>query len=521
VRPLPGRIEESFLRRVERLPEETRLLLVVAAAEPVGDPALVWRAAGRLGIPAQAAMPAAQALLLEFGARVRFRHPLVRSVVYRSASLSDLQKVHAALAEATDPEVDPDRRAWHRAQATVGPDEDVAAELERSADRAQARGGLAAAASLERSAELTLDPARRAQRVLTAAQAKHRAGAPDAALGLLAAAQAGSLDEVGRARVDQLRAQIAYSQDRGSEAPRLLLRAAKRLESLDAGLARETYLDALWAAQFAGRLARGGELLEVARAALAAPPAQPARTSDLLLDGLATAFVEGYVSGAPMLKQAVSAFRRRSMSSEEELRWLWLAGVVALNLWDDESFEILADRHIQLGRKTGALSVLPIAMSARITAHTFAGELLAAAELVEEVRTVTEAIGTRFPPYGPLTVAAWQGREAEVTKLIETTLREVTARGEGQGVATVHHARAVLYNGLGHYAEALVAAIATQLPEAEGLTISNLALPELIEAAARTGQAEQGTGALRRLSAMTRASGSDWALASRRARGRC
>jgi AAA ATPase domain len=317
VPPLSARLQESFLRRVQSLPEETRLLLLVAAAEPVGDPALVWRAATRLGLSIEAGGHAGAAGLLEIGGRVVFRHPLVRSAVYRAASVGHRQKVHAALAEVTDPEVDPDRRAWHRAQATSGPDEDVAAELERSAGRAQARGGLAAAAAfLERAVGLTLDPARRAQRALAAAQSKHLAGAPDAALGLLAAAGAGPLDDLERARLDVLRAQIAYSQHRGSDAPPLLLRAARRLESLDVAFARETYLDALWAARFAGRLAPGSGVLEVAPAALAAPaPLRPPHAPDLLLDGLATQFTKGYAAGVPMLQQAVrrlSTFLRQN-----------------------------------------------------------------------------------------------------------------------------------------------------------------------------------------------------------------
>ncbi|MEA2129926.1 MAG: hypothetical protein QOJ85_2817, partial [Solirubrobacteraceae bacterium] len=293
--PLSGPIEYSFRRRLAALPAKTQRLLLLAAAEPVGDSVLVWRAADRLGIGVEAVDAAETAGLCEFGARVRFRHPLVRSAVYRAASPEDRRVMHRALAEATDADIDPDRRAWHRAQAAPGPDEDVAADLERSAGRAQARGGLAAAAAfLEQAAALTPGSARRAERALAAAQAKHQAGAPDAALGLLAAAQAGPLDELQRARVDLLRGQIAFAVNRGRDAPPLLLAAAKRLEPLDVGLARETYLDALWAAMFVGNLADGGGLPEVARAARGAPPAsQPARAADLLLDGLALLNTDG------------------------------------------------------------------------------------------------------------------------------------------------------------------------------------------------------------------------------------
>ena len=270
---LPGRIEDSFRRRLEVLPAATQRLMLVAAAEPAGEPALVWRAAERLGIGAEAVAPAADAGLLTIGERVTFRHPLVRSAVYRAASPAERRAAHQALADATDPQADPDRRAWHRAQATLGPDEDVASELERSASRAQARGGLAAAAAfLERSAALTLDPARRAERALAAAQAKYQAGAFDATLGLLATAEAGPPDQLRRARADLLRGQIAFSSSRGSDAPPLLLKAARQFEPLDPRLARETYLDALAAATFAGRLALGGGMREVAEAARMAPP---------------------------------------------------------------------------------------------------------------------------------------------------------------------------------------------------------------------------------------------------------
>jgi DNA-binding CsgD family transcriptional regulator len=513
VLPLPGRIEESFVRRVEGLPAQTRLLLVVAAAEPVGDPALVWRAARWLKLSIEVSDYAEMAGLLEIGGQMVFRHPLVRSAAYRAASPGDRRKAHAALAEVTDPQADPDRRAWHRAQATLGSDEDVAAELERSAGRAQRRGGLAAAAAfLDRAAGLTPDPVLRAQRALDAAQAKHLAGAPDAAQRLLTAARAGPLDALGRARIDVLHAQIAYSQNRGSEAPMLLLRAARQLEPLDPGLARHTYLDAFWAAQFAGRLARGGGVLEVARAAVAAPvPPGPPRASDVLLDGLVTQFTSGYAAGVPLLRQAISAFRNKNVSTEEEIRWLWLASHAAGVLWDDESWHVLTARHVELARGAGALSVLPIALTARIMALTFAGDLVTAAQFTDEVRTAAEASGSQLWPYGSMVVAAWRGWETEAARLIEVTLQEVTSRGEGQGVAAAQYARAVLYNGLGRYDEALSAAeLASERPD--GLASSNSGPLELIEAAARSGQAERASGALQRLTETTSASGSDWAL---------
>jgi DNA-binding CsgD family transcriptional regulator len=510
---LTGRIEESFQRRLEALPEETQRLLLIAAADPVGDPVLVWGAAERLGTASEALRPAENVGLLEIGTDVRFRHPLVRSAVYGAASPSERQAAHSALAEATDPESDPDRRAWHRAQATAGQDEEVAAELERLAGRAQARGGVAAAAAfLERAVGLTRDPARRAKRALAAAQAKHLAGAPDAAAALLAMAQSGPLDEFGRAQVDLLRAEMAFASSRGSEAPPLLLAAAKRIEPLDVGMARETYMEALFAAQFAGRLARNGGLREVAQAARAAHPAvEPPRAYDVLLDGLATRFTEGYSAGAQMLKRALSAFSGERITSEEELRWGWLAGHAAVDLWDDETWQAVATRQVKLARETGALAVLPLALIQRIAAHTFAGERAAARSLNEELEVVTEAIGIHLPPYGALLIAAWGGREDEMLELIETTRKEVLARGEGVGLTITHWASAVLYNGLARYDEAFAAAeLASEHPE--DLGFSNWGLAEMIVAGVRSGNAKRAAEAAQRLSELTLASGTDWAL---------
>jgi hypothetical protein len=400
---LPRRIEESFRRRVEALPAQTRLLLP-AAAEPTGDPVLLWRAAGRLGIGAAAAQPVAEAALVEFSGRVRFRHPLVRSAVYQSASLEEKQEVHRALAKATDPAVDPDRRAWHRAHAAPGPDEDVAAELERSADRVQARGGLAAAAAfLERATVLTPNPAQRAGRALAAAQAKVQAGGSGAALDLLAMAEAGPLSEFQRARADLVRAQLAFATSRGSDAVPLLLQAAKQLEPIDAGLARATYLDAMIAANFAGRLAGpGADVLAVARAVSAAPPPLHAPgASDLLLDGLATHYNEGYATALPILRRALIAFGG-GMPADQELRWLSLAFAAAIHIWDDDRAEVLSRRYVERARKVGALIELPLALSRRVYVVLFAGELTAAATLVEEVQAATEATGTNFTPYAAM-----------------------------------------------------------------------------------------------------------------------
>ena len=513
-RPLASRIENSFHRQFRSLPRDTQRLLLTAAADPTGAMTLLWRAAQLQRIPADAAEPAEAQGLIELGARVHFGHPLVRSAVYQAASPSDRRAAHHALAEATDPEVDPDRRAWHRAHAAKGPDETVAAELESSAGRAQARGGLAAAAAfLERATELTPDPPRRAARALAAAQAKVRAGAFEAAVNLLDAAEAGPLDEFQRARVDLLRAQLAFAANRGGDAPPLLLRAAKRLEPIDAELARETHLDALNAALFAGRLASpGGTPQEVAAAARAAPrPPYPPRAPDLLLDGLAANISEGYATGSPLLRRALTAFDQET-SADEDPRWLWLACTAAIHLWDDARWDTLSGRYLHLTRAAGALSELPLALSQRAAVLLFTGELAAVDSLVEEVQVVTEATGSRLTPYGSLALAALRGREAEMSTLATATKDEAAQRGEGIGIGLSDWATAVLYNGLGHYQNAMAAAetASAYLPQVSPSV--NWGLIELVQAAARCGLPARAAEALRRLSESTSASGSDWAL---------
>jgi DNA-binding CsgD family transcriptional regulator/tetratricopeptide (TPR) repeat protein len=395
----------------------------------------------------------------------------------------------------------------------VGPDEEVAAELECSAGRAQLRGGLAAAAAfLERAVALTLDPGLRAKRALAAAQAKHLAGANTTALGLLVIAEAGPLDELGRARIDLLRAHIEHSRNRGSDGTTLLLAAAERLERLDARLARETYLDGLSAAAFVGRRTLFGGVVGVAHAAIAGPPApQPPRTADLLLDGLATRFTAGYAAGAPVVRRAMNAFLRDGSTREEELREVWLACRAAVDLWDDDLWEALATSHLQRAREVGALTMLPLALSQRISYHAFAGELAAAASLIEEMHAATEATGSHIPPYGPLVLAAWRGREAEASQLIEAIVEEAVPRGEGLGVTVTEWARAVLYNGLGRYEDALAAAERAS-GHPEDLAVFNWGLAELIVAAVRSGNMERAAAALEQLSEITRASGTDWAL---------
>ncbi|MHB8234182.1 MAG: AAA family ATPase, partial [Solirubrobacteraceae bacterium] len=362
---LSGRIEESFGRRLQALPEDSRRLLLLAAAEPLGDPLLLWRAARDAQVPATAAAAAEREELIAIGARVTFRHPLVRSAVYRSASAAQQRAAHLALAAATDGGAEPDRRAWHLAAAAAGPDEAVAQELERSAGRAQARGGLAAAAAfLDRSVTLSIDPVRRAERALAAADASLRAGDFDTALGLLATVEADSLSELQRARVDRLRAELAFAELRGSDAPPLLLRAAKTLEPLDPRLARETYLDAWSAALFAGRFARAGDLLEVSREVRGAPPAtQPSHPSDLLLEGFSLLYTDGRRAATNRLQQAAQGFASEDAGAEEVLRWGWLATIAAVVVWDHDCCVAVAAHCVQLARDSGALEVLTVALN--------------------------------------------------------------------------------------------------------------------------------------------------------------
>jgi DNA-binding CsgD family transcriptional regulator len=509
---LASRVEAGFMRRLELLPVETRRLLLAAAIDPVGDVTLLRRAADRLEIGADAAAAAEAAGLVEMGARVRFRHPLVRSAVYRAASLPDRQEAHRALAEVTDADIDPDRRTWHRAQAAPGPDEDVAVELERSAARAQARGGVAAAAAfLERAAALTQNRARRAQRALDAAQSKLHAGAFEPAAALLDLAEGGPPDGLRRARIDLVHAEIAFAQNRGSEAPPLLLAAARRLERLDVALARETYLEAISAAIFAGHLARGPGLREVAEAARGAPPPQLPQVPDRLLDALAVRFTDGYSASVPIVQRAVQAFCDEAMSGQEALRWLWLASTSPSDLWDHERWYVLASRHVTITREAGALSELPLALNSCVYPHLFAGELAVAASLVEEARTVSEATGSNLAPYGALGLAALRGREREARTLLDATMSEAAPRGEGIAVTMTHWANALLCNGLGQYEDALAAAREAARHQQE-LTVPRWGLAELVEAAAHSGAPELASDALERLSEATRASGTDWAL---------
>jgi DNA-binding CsgD family transcriptional regulator len=508
---LSGRIEESFVRRLQPLPAETQQLLLLAAADPTGDPVLLWRGAERLGIAPDAADEARYQQLVSIGQLVTFRHPLVRSAVYRSARMPERRAVHLALADETDPDADPDRRAWHFASAAAGPDEKVAAELEQSAARAQARGGLAAAAAfLQRAVELSADARHARTRALDAAHASLNAGGYDAALAMLAVAKSGSLDDLEQGRLQLLEGMAAYAQRRGSDAPPLLLRAARTLASLDASLARETYLDAWGAALFAGKLARGGSLYDVsvqARAAL--PPSGRSRACDVLLDGFSTLFTDGRPAATSFLKRAATEFAGDAATVDEVRRWGWLATVGAVVVWDYENCVAIAERDVQLAREAGALTVLAVALNILTQAVAMSGDFTRAEQLIEEANLVTDATGTQVLQYGALYLRAFQGRAADVARLGDATTREANASGQGTALEFVDLANAVICNGTGRSREAIAPAQAAADATPE-LVVAGWALLELIEAAARSGELEIANRALERLADRNVVDKTDW-----------
>lgn len=505
-------LEGTFGRQLDALPAATRRLLALAAADPAGDPSLMWAAADVLGLDADAAEPAIEAGLAEITTRVRFRHPLIRSTAYRSVPLSDRRRIHAALASVTDAAVDPDRRAWHLGHAAIGPDDTVAGELERAAGRVQARGGMAAAATfLERASMLTRDPARRCDLVIAAASAKAQAGALDGVADLLAVAEGTRLTDLQRAQMDLVRAQLAFVSSRGNDAAPLMLGAARRLESIDAALARDTYLEAMSAAVFAGRLAVDGGVLEVSEAASAATRAlDHPRPADLLLDGMSTQHSSGFDKGLPAVQEALRSYGD-GMTAQEELRWLWLACIAAAHVWDMDRLTTLALRHIQLARDIGALSQLPLGLSSHISALLFCGRLTDASAEIDDMHAQIEAMGNNMTPYGAISLAAMRGDRTTLQALCDATTDDATRRGEGIGLTVIAWAKAVLHNGFGEYREAVRQGGYATAYRGD-CTSSGWALVELVEAASRTGQADVAAEALERLAEMTTPSATDWGL---------
>ena len=493
---LPAQIEDHYLGRIRALPEPTQHLMLLAAADPVGDAALLWRAAQSLGIERWAAEPAEADQLLEIGAGVRFRHPLVRSAVYHAASTADRRAAHRALASATDPEVDPDRRAWHRAHAANGPDEEVAAELLRRANDAERRGGVAAAAAfMEWAAMLTPDLGARALRALAAAGAKFQAGDFATAESLLATADAGLLDELGRAQVERMRAQIAFDLRRGSDAPGLLLHAARRLERLDAELARETYLEGLVAGIYAARLANDTKAADLAIAARSAPLGpEPLPARQQLLLGLAIRLTEGYAAAVPTLTNALGSYRAEG----PQLDWLSVAyNLAAMDLWDDNAWFELASSQADMARSTGRLVLLPYALDYLAGFYILTGEFSRASGLVTEAEGLALGARAETLPYISLRLAAWRGQNAVALDLAEVMMRGALSRGEGCAITVTEYAIAVLYNGLGQYQLALEAA--QKAAAADEVVTSSWALYELVEAASRCGREAMARDAAERL----------------------
>jgi DNA-binding CsgD family transcriptional regulator len=507
-RDVPRRIEERYSARARRLPPATQKLLLLAAADPVGDAALLWRAAEVLEIDKEAAVPALNEQLMEIGARVRFRHPLVRSAVYQSAPTLDRRAVHKALASVTDRATDGDRRAWHRAQATEAPDEDVARDLLECANDAQRRGGIAASAAfLERAASLSPDPKERAIRALAAARAKFDAGDLAVAGLLVQTADELPLDEVGKAQVARLRGQIAFDTRRGKEAPAMLLSAARRLEQVNPDAAQDAYLETLLAVIYAGGNASETHVADVARAALSAQlPLERSNATHQLRVGLATRLVDGPSAATPSLIRSLRAYRHE----EPRLDWLSVAyTLAAMELWDDQTWFELVSKQADLARQTGTIFLLPYALDYLAWFHIQSGDLLVAEGLVREAERLYHGTRAETLPYVPLRLAAWRGQDAAALSLAEVMVREARLRGEGCAFAATQHALAVLYNGLGQYEMALGAA--QRATRSDEIVTASWALPELIEAASRCGQVKVAEEAVARLSQGTLSSGTEWA----------
>lgn len=518
IQPVAGQIEAHFLAQVRALPADTQRLLLVAAAEPVGDVALLLRAADASGLDPTAIDPAVQAGLIEVGMRVRFRHPLVRSAIYRAADGADRREAHRALATATDPSTDPDRRAWHRAYATIGPDESVAADLERSADRARLRGGTAAAAAfLARAAELTPDGATRGARALDAAEAARAAADLEVATGLLATAELTALDDRQRARVARMRAQLAFSRGRGSgDAPALIesvrqfFAAARSLTDFDALAAQETLLEAVSAAMYAGRLFGVRVRQETASALAADTGADPVRVPDLLLRALTVRISQGSAAGVAPMRAAIAAVTPQA--------WSWQAFPIAHealvhDLWDDAAWHRIATDAVQIATDSGALAMLPAALMTRAGVHVQSGEFNLATTLLAEAAVLSAAVGHTPVRYHELALAAWRGDEPQATALIEAAVRDGAARGEGRVTALVGYASGVLRNGLGQYRAALSALV--RACEYEDLGLHGWNLVELVEAGVRADEPSIAAEAAAALDERTRASGTDWALGVR------
>jgi DNA-binding CsgD family transcriptional regulator len=510
-----SRLERDFASRLGSLPAATRTLLLIAAAEPVGDPRLLVRAAASLDITPDAA-PAKAAGLIEFGESVRFRHPLVRSAVYHQAAPEERRAVHRALAAATEPALDPDRRAWHAAQAADGPDEEVAAGLEQAADRARQRGGIGAeAVLLERAVELTPDPQARGRRALEATEAHLSAASPDHATELATLAELCPLSPLDRARLTRLRAWILFARSRSDEAAPLFLDAAAQLAAAGSPLARETYLAAINATIFTGRVhgPTGARAAAIAARKSGAPPSG-SKAADLLLDGVATLLADGYETGVPALLRALEPLAHEDLDSREAtMRWLLLSQVALEAFihyaWDLHAWDMLATRAVRLARDIGALGALPPALiyAGGVRIHT--GDFAEADRMIDEADAIAAATGHAPHQYARLVLAAWRGDEDAATGIIEDARARAAQSGEVGLLGTTGFVQGLLFNGLARYDKALEAARSGI--EHDGFNFTGLSLVEHIEAATRCGELDQARASLARLVELTGAADSGWA----------
>lgn len=513
-RAIAGQIEERFAARINKLPDDTRQVLALAAAEPVGDPMLLLRAAELLGLEPDSVVPAAAAGLIEVGTRVRFRHPLVRAAAYRTAPAEVRVAAHRALADASDSHLDPDRRAWHRAHAATMPDESVAAELVASADRAHLRGGTAAeAAFLARAAELTLDPALRGTRAIAAAEAKAAAAAPEAADELLAVAELSPLDAVSQARLERLRAALAFARSRGTGSAPLLREAANafaenaiRMDALDPQLAQEAHLDAMTAAMYVGRHGGSGLVLACATAAARSAVPVPPRPIDLMTAALAVRHTDGCAAAQQHMRAAVDALTPQT--------WFWQAfplayEVVVHDLWDDDAWDRLSAVAVRVATDAGALAVLPSALVSRAGMLMQTGDFASARSLIAEAAEITSATGHRPVRYFELALAAWTGDERLTAELVQAARRDGAARGEGRVQGLTGYTCAVLFNGLGRYQVALQEA--QQACEYDDAGLHGFTLVELVEAAVRAGQTSAAHDAAQRFEERAADSPTEWA----------
>ena len=513
--PVSTRVEQDFAQRIDVLPEATRTLLRIAAADPVGDARQLLRAADAMGVTVDAA-PAKAAGLIELGESVRFRHPLVRSAIYRHAKPYERRAVHRALAQVTDPVLDPDRRAWHAAQAAEGPDEDVAAGLDRAAGRARHRGGMAAeAVLLERASELTPEPWQRGRRALAAAEAHFSASSPDRAIELVSLASLCPLDPLDAARLARLRARILFARSRSDEAAPLLLDAAAQFAAAHSPLARETYLEAISATVFAGRVhgPAGARAAAVAARASGAPPSNSA-AADLLLDGVAALLAEGHEAGVPTLRRAFEPFAHEELDRREAtLRWLLLVPVALESFihhgWDLPAWDTFATRAVRLAREIGALGVLPPALIYLSGVHIHHGDFATAARMIEESDAIAAAVGHTPHAYATLVLAAWRGEEAAAAGIIAEAKARAEERGEVSLLGVTGYIQGVLYNGLARYDKALEAARAGV--EHDGFNFTGLSLVEYVEAATRCGEIDAAKDALAKLVDVTAAADTGWA----------